>query len=115
MNNLVKTTLYIVGIFALAFLFLQMTGRMVYKNDNPLNSVPIVRAREGAPGPPGPHAAPIPPMPPQIPSLKQPDASPPTRVGVPGTNHIDELPPTRKPPIVPEMSAVSRGPEPFQI
>ena len=37
----------------------------------------------------------------------------PTRVQVGGTNRIDELPVTRNPPIVPEMS--SSEPEPFQI
>ena len=117
-NTLVKTALYIIGIFGLICLFLQLTGRMVHKkptrSDDLLGDV-LVRAREGAPGPPGPHAAPMPPMPPQIPRLKQPEASNPTKVRVPGTNMINELPPTRNPPIVPEMAPVTVGPEPFQI
>ena len=76
-NTLVKTALYIIGIFGLICLFLQLTEEWFIKptiSDDLLGDV-FVRAREGAPGPPGPHAAPMPPMPPQIPRLKQPEAS----------------------------------------
>lgn len=116
--NLLKLTLYSVCILALLYLFLQQTGYLV--NINSSDNAPvsytgnvIVRGREGAPGPPGPHAMRMNLQPPQIPSLKQPNAKKPARVQVGGTNRIDELPVTRNPPIVPEMS--SSEPEPFQI
>lgn len=115
--NLLKLTLYSVCILALLYLFLQQTGNLVSTNSSgaPISYTGnvIVRGREGAPGPPGPHAMRMNLQPPQIPSLKQPKAKKPLRVQVGGTNRIDELPVTRNPPIVPEMS--SSEPEPFQI
>lgn len=116
--NLLKITLYIICILALLCLFLQQTGNLVSISDSEPTSHTqnvVVRGREGAPGPPGPHAMPIAPLPPKIPSLRQPAPKDPSRVKVKGTNRIDELPTTRKPPIVSEMPPPPSVPEPFQI
>lgn len=113
--NLLKITLYIICILALLCLFLQQTGNLIgFSEATPVSHTQnvVVRGREGAPGPPGPHAMPIAPLPPKIPSLKQGEPQDPSRVRVKGTNQIDELPITRKPPIVSEMP---NEPEPFQI
>ena len=118
MNNTLKTALYIIGIFGLICLFLQLTGRMVHKkptmSDDLLGDVPVrVNAKEHLDH--------------RVPccsnasnattnsSFKTAGSIKSYKVRVFGTNIINELPPTRNPPIVPEMAPVTVGPEPFQI